>query len=58
MLIDTEKLFPSGDYILTTYYKGEFYRVRYILCSLTEAKKLFREYIKEEQKKIFYNISK
>jgi len=58
MIIDTEKLFPSGDYILTTYYKGEFYKMRYILCSSSEAKKKFREYIKQEQKKIFYNISK
>jgi hypothetical protein len=58
MIIDTEKLFPSGDIILTTYYKGEFYKKQYSGYSLAEAKKLFREYIKEEQKKIFYNISK
>jgi hypothetical protein len=56
MLIDTEKLFPSGDIILTTYYKGEFYKKRYSCYSLAEAKKLFRAYVKEEQKKIFYNI--
>ena len=58
MLIDTEKLFPSGDYILTAYYKGEFYKKIYSGYSLIQAKKLFRAYVKEEQKKIFYNISK
>lgn len=47
MQIDTEKLFPSGDIILTTYHKGEFYKMRYILCSVSEAKKRFREYVKE-----------
>lgn len=48
MEIDTEKLFPSGDIILTAYYKGQFYKKRYAAYSLPEAKKLFRQYVKEQ----------
>ena len=58
MKIDIEKLFPSGDYVLTTYYKGEFYKMRYILFSLSEAKKRFKEYVKEQNSLIFVNKSK
>ena len=58
MIIDTEKLFPSGDIILTTYYKGESYKIRYVGYSITEAKKMFKEYIKQEQSKVFYNVVK
>jgi len=48
MKIDIEKLFPSGDIILTTHYKGVFYKKRYAAYSLTEAKKLFRRHVKEQ----------
>jgi len=58
MIIDTEKLFPSGDIILTTYYKGEFYKKIYSGYSLAEAKKLFKEYIKKQNSLIFVNKSK
>lgn len=48
MKIDLEKLFPSGDIILTAYYKGQFYKKRYVGYSLPEAKKLFKQYVKEQ----------
>ena len=48
MKIDLEKLFPSGDIILTAYYKGQFFKKRYAAYSLTEAKKLFKQYVKEQ----------
>lgn len=58
MRIDTEKLFPSGDIILTTYHKGEFYRKRYAAYSLAEAKRLFKIYVKKQDSLIFINKSK
>ena len=58
MKIDTEKLFPSGDIILTAYYKGEFYKKRYVAYSLAEAKKRFREHVKEQNSLIFVNKTK
>ena len=58
MEIDTEKLFPSGDIILTAYYKGQFFKKRYVAYSLVEAKKLFRRYVKEQASLIFINKSK
>ena len=58
MKIDTEKLFPSGDFILTSYHKGQFYKKRYAAYSLSEAKKLFKEHVKEQDSLIFTNKSK
>jgi hypothetical protein len=56
--IESRILGHSSILVLSCYYENEFYKQRYDGYSLAEAKKLFREYIKEEQKKIFYNISK
>lgn len=54
MKIATEKLFPSGDIILTAYYKGQFYKKRYAAYGLAEAKKLFKQYVKEQTSLFFY----
>jgi hypothetical protein len=59
MKIDIESRFlgHSSILVLSCYCENEFYKQRYDGYNLAEAKKLFREYIKQEQKKIFYNIS-
>lgn len=58
MKIDLEKLFPSGDIILTAYFKGQFYKKRYAAYSVADAKKLFKQYVKEQCSLIFINKSK
>jgi hypothetical protein len=50
--IETREIGFSGDFILTSYHKGEFYKMRF--CnghSLREAKRLFKIYVNHMLKK-------
>jgi hypothetical protein len=56
MRISVEKLFPSGALILTTEYRGKYYRHRYFQYTAAEAKRIFREYVLDEDSKIFREV--
>jgi len=46
----------GGGLLLTTMYRGNYYKHRYFDYKLPEAMALFREYVKDEDSKIFRNI--
>ena len=59
MQIESREIGHGGDFILTSYYNSEFYKMRF--CngySLREAKRLFKIYVKKEDSLIFINKSK
>jgi hypothetical protein len=41
-----EKLFPSGDYLITGIINGEYIKMRYIGFTKREAMQFFKEYCK------------
>ena len=50
-----ERLFPSGDLLITKTYKGIFYKRRFCGYPIAMAKKLFTQQIKEKDSKRFIN---
>ena len=47
---------PVDGFSLTGWYRGEYYRHRYIFYTLAEAKAEFREYVKAQDSKIIRGI--
>jgi hypothetical protein len=45
-----ERLFPSGDYLITEIYQGHLFKVRYVGYTEREAKSTFRYDLRKHKK--------
>lgn len=56
MEINIEVLFPSGDLLLSTDYRGNYYKFRYSGYTKREAKTAFKAYVKEQDALIIREV--